>query len=184
MLRFMGRSVGLSFLSLGIALAFTVALILILIQLLGGQSFIDGVACRLGLSTECIREELAAERQRLEGIRERYEELEVLYGRLADLEHASESFVVFYKNREGPHIVTSGHEYESLTEPGRFVSGWCYVDVTRPGALDINIHIAEMDDDGDLTPKLIDDEALSASGLTQAEVAAARHRCRWPVGPS
>ena len=184
MLRFMGRSVGLTFLSLGIALAFAVALVLILIQLLGGRDFIDDVSCRLGLSTDCIREELAAERERLEGMRARLQELEALYGRLAGLEHASESFVVFYEDHTGPFKVVSGHRYESLTEPGTFVSAWCYINASRRRTLNVNLHIAEMDDDGELTAELIDDEALSISGVTQAEVAAARHRCRWPVRPS
>ena len=182
MLRFMGRSVGLTFLAIGIALAFATAIALILIQLLGGQDFIDDVSCRLGLSTDCIREELASERRRLAEMQTRLGQLQAVYDRLARLEHASESFAIFYTDHSGQYPVTTGHRYASLIEPGTFVAGWCYIDLPGPGSVSVNFYLARMDAGRTLMPEVVSDDALGRADLSRTEVVAARHRCQWPDG--
>lgn len=187
MLKFMGRTAGLAFLAVGIVLTFTIATGLILIQLLGGQDVIDDAMCRLELSTECVREELAQERERLAaeearlaGVQARLQELEAMYARLAALDHASESFALFYTDRRGLHRVVTGHRYASLIDPGRLVEGWCYIDMPAPDGVTARLDLARMSGRGRITDESASDAALRAMGLTREEFDAARGRCQWP----
>ena len=180
MTRFFGRSVALAFLAIGISLSLTIATALIVIQLLGGQVFVDRMACQFGFSDDCIRLELEEERRKLQDLRQRNKELEALYERLRRLDHASESFVVFYTDYEGEQTVTSAHRYASLIDPGTLIGGWCYIHLPSPTGTSKSFFVAHMDRDAVVAPDAITDEALERSGLTQQDVTAAYGRCRWP----
>ena len=184
MLRFIGRAVGLSFLALGIVLTFVVAITLIAMQLLGDEEAIEEISCRLDLSQECVRDELAEERRRLEELRARTGELEALYERLTRLDHASESFTLFYSDYSGPNTISSGHRYASLIDPETFISGWCYIHLPSPAGVSIDLFVARMGADRIVTRETVSDEALAESGLTQADIDAALQHCRWPEAAS
>lgn len=184
MTRFFGRSVALGLLTGAIALVILMALGLIAYQLLGDVSAIQKLTCRYGLSTQCLEDELEKKRREMRALQLRMAELEALYKRLSKLDHASESFVVFYTNRGGSHTVTSGHRYASLIEPGRFKAGWCYIDLPNAGGISRNFYIARMGSSGDVSPNHIGDESLSNAGLTRHDVSEALTRCRWPDATS
>ena len=120
------------------------------------------------------------ERQKIRRFRERNRELEALYERLSRLEFASESFVIFYENKDGEMTVTTGHRYASLIEPGKFVKGWCYIELPSPAGTSRNFFIANMNSDASVTPSHITETALKHAGLSRADVVAARERCTWP----
>lgn len=180
MKRFLGRTVALAMLTFAISLTMLIAIVLIAIQLIGTQPVIDGLSCHLGLSADCIRRELEEKQRQLLSLEERHAELQQLYDRLAKLEYASESFVVFYENTDGPHEVTTGHRYASLIEPGQFLTGWCYIDRPKDHGVSRNVFIADISADGEVTNTDITDDALASAGLTRREVEAALRRCIWP----
>lgn len=182
MVRLAGRSIVLMFLGTGIVLSMSIAIVLIVIQLLGGEAAIDKVACYLDLSEECVRNELDEERRKLKGLRKRNRELEAIYQRLRRLDHASESFVVFYTDHSGDHTVTSGHRYASLIDPATLIGGWCYINLPSPAGVSSDVFVAHMDEDRVVTPDTVTDEALEHAGLTQKEITAAFGRCHWPKG--
>lgn len=182
MTRFFGRSVALSFLATGIGLSLLIAVGLIVIQLFGGQPFIERIACVLELSDDCLQEELEQERNRLHLLRDRNRELEALYERLDRLDFASESFVVFYRDNSGPHEVVTGHRYASLIEPGTLTGGWCYVDLPTLAGLSNQVFVARMDADMVVTPEPLEDSALREVSMTRSDVAEAAGRCQWPGG--
>lgn len=180
MSRFLGRSVALALLTSAIALTFTIAFLLITIQLLGGQAAIDEARCYLKLDEECAKQALEEKRQELNALQERYDDLQAIYDRLEKLDFASESFVVFYKDRLGPHQVTTGHRYASLIEPGQFTKGWCYIDLSDDGGVSRDMFVAYLDADGDIRIVEHDDDTLVAADVTRADLVNALNRCHWP----
>ncbi len=184
MTRFFGRSFALSFLATGIGLSLLIAVVLIVIQLFGGQIIIDRIACLFELTENCVQEELQLERERLELLRLRNTKLEALYERLARLDHASESFVLFYHDRTGQHEVVTGHRYASLIDPTTLTGGWCYLNLPGRAGLSNRVFVTRMDDDMRLIPEPLDDSVLAEVSLTRGDVADAVGRCKWPGGAS
>ena len=97
MLKFPGRTTGAAFLATGILLTFTIAVVLILIHLFGQQAVIEELSCRVGLSEDCLRDELAAERARLEDLSRQVRDLEALRERIERIDVAADSFSIFYR---------------------------------------------------------------------------------------
>ena len=182
--RFFGRGAALTLLASAIGLTMVIAVGLIAFQVLGPQPVVDLIACELGLSTDCLQEELEQKRRRLKKLEERTAELEALYDRLAKLEYASESFVVFYTDREGKREVTSAHRYASLIAPDRLVGGWCYIDLPSVSGISRNFFIAKMSADRIVRPTNPAGNVLASAGVSNGEVAQALSRCHWPEGVS
>ena len=118
MLKLMGRSLSLGILSGAIAVTFAIILFLIAVVLAGEGPVIKGISCQLGISKECILLELQEEREKLRGMERRNRELmarnkemEALVERLSALDHASESYVVFFEKRGHGHTVSTGHTF-------------------------------------------------------------------------
>ena len=173
-----GRPLTLALLSTAIAIVFSIMFVLIGVQVLGESEVLDELSCRLGFSDDCLYSELEEEKAKLAAVQERTKELEALYERLARLDYASESFVVFYNDRNGPEVVT-GHEYKSLIEPGQFSSGWCYIS-SRSGGLQRNLTLATMNAEHVLEQADLDAADASSIGLSLSAARAAANRCRWP----
>lgn len=174
-----GRPIALAALAAALLLVLVIALALIGLQLAGGPAM-SKAACRLGLEAECASSALEESSDESTRLAPREKELEELYERLSRLAYASESFVVFYSDNNGPATVTTGHRYKSLIEPGQFAAAWCYIDLPDGEGVNRNIYVAEMDAKGEITPRRLDRSSLQTLGLGSAEIVAARSRCRWP----
>lgn len=180
MTKLFSRSAGLALLLSGAALTFLIALFLILTQIIGERTVVEGIKCQLGLSEDCLLKELRAERARLDALQTRYEELESLYSRLSALDHAASSFVIFHAHHlsSGGTVQTS-HRYASLIDPSTLTGGWCYLDLGGV-PLNRNFYLADMDRRLRVTPMAYSKADLDAAGLSEADVAAATKRCTWP----
>ena len=176
--RIVGRPIALAALFTALLLVLGISIALIAMQLFGHDKIVSEAECRLGLSDKCLSVQLEESRDEISRLQSRKKKLEAIYDRLASLDHASESFVVFYFDRTGPTVVT-GLQYKSLIEPGQFDEGWCYIQLSQSGEISQNINIARMNRDGTVRPASISGDTLSAKDLTNDQVAAARQRCRW-----
>lgn len=165
---------------IGAALAVTIALGLIIVQLVGLQEVRDGVACQLGFSQECLWQELQEERRELREMRKRTAELEALHARLAALEHASSSYTLFSHDRNGSHQVSTGIRFASLLEPDQLVAGWCYIELGVRNGIDTDLPIARFDDDLRVQRHDISAAALRQAGLDRDDITDALTRCAWP----
>ncbi|MEM9046713.1 MAG: hypothetical protein AAGC81_18690 [Pseudomonadota bacterium] len=190
-LKWINRAVGLTLLVTAAALTTGLALALIASQLIGEEAFIDRLTCQLGLSETCVHERLEdsqrhLERQRRESkrLRERIVEMDAVLGRLRELDRASSSYVIFYRDKTGPLDVVTGHQYASLLDPGTLTSGWCYIDVGRGSALSGSLHIARFDADLKLHQKTVGSRDRQKAGVSEDAVKDARARCTWPEGIS
>ncbi len=170
MLRLMGRSVGVACLALGIFLALTIAIGLILIQLFGEEPVIDELSCLLGLSEDCLRVELADKSDELDAAREQ----------VAQLEDALSGRMVF---TEGPHVagvtVIVGTLYQDQTSRSDVIRAICWAIEDR-GGLDPRLTLAEMDGTGAVRILPVYAAERSAIGIDAADIAAARGACPWP----
>lgn len=179
--RLISRSAGLTLLLSGVVLCFTIALFLILTKLVGEEQVIDTITCQLGLSEDCLLGELRAERARLAAMQARTQDLEALYERLASLDHASASYVVFYEDHSLlGQTVHTGHRYASLLDPSAFTGAWCYIGLSDNGALAKNFFLADMDSGLSVTRRAHSADDLRNAGLSTRDVATAIKRCIWP----
>lgn len=183
MTRLFSRSAGLALLLTGAVATFLIALFLILTQIIGEQTVIQGIKCQIGLSEECLLKELRAERAELEALRDRHQELEALYARLQAIDHAASSYVVFHEDHGFfSGTVHTGHRYASLIDPSTFTGGWCYLGLDSNGSLARNFFLADMDAGLRITPRAHSEDDLRDAGLSERDVAKALKRCSWPEG--
>lgn len=184
MTRFFGRSAVFSLLVMGVSLSAAIAFLLILYQILGGQEMIDKVTCFVGLNEDCIiadlreenrqlDDELAAKRTELAG-------LEALRDRLAEMDYASESFVVFYSTDIAGMQVVSGNRYASLLKPNEFDAAWCYIELPDIGGVDAKLSIARMGFGRSVEPHDITETALNRAGISRSQLTTALSACHWP----
>ena len=190
-LRLVNRTIGLTLLAAAAALTTTLAIVLIAVQLIGEEELLNRVACHVGLSERCVREQLEdsqreLERQKRESERLRGEiaEMQKLFDRLADLDHAASSYVIFYHNGDGPREVVSGHRYASLLDPATLTAGWCYIRVDQGTAIAGSLHIASFESDLKLQRKTVSARDRGIADLTEGEIEEAHTRCHWPEGVS
>lgn len=177
MTQFVGRPLALAALLSAVVLVIGIAFALILMQVLGDEA-LEEAACRLGLSNDCLASQLEQSREEVARLERRKQHLEELHDRLARLDYASQSFVVFYENTDGRPVVT-GMRYRSLIEPGQFDSGWCYISVSHGRGHHENVDVARMDAAGAVTARPVEPGLLRSMGLDAGEVEDARRRCNW-----
>lgn len=182
MLKIIGRTISLMALGGGIVITFTIVFFMIAIALLGEDKVIRAVACQVGVGENCLRQELLQERKKLQQMQERNAKMEALLERLAKLDHASSSYVVFYINERGKHEVTTGHTYASLLDPNTLIGAHCYINVFQSGAGRTHIDLGNMKQNKSITLKTYKAADLAAIGLTNSEYIKLQSRCRWPNG--
>lgn len=190
-LRWINRTIGLTLLMGAAALTTALAIALIAVQLIGEEALVERVACHIGLSDKCVRDQLEEsqqelERQRREGarLRGRIAEMEAVLGRLSALDHAASSYVIFYRDTAGRFDVVTGHQYASLLDPETLTAGWCYIDVDRGSALRGSLYISRFDADLALRNDSVSAEDRRAANLPRGAIDEARSRCTWPDGVS
>lgn len=204
-LRLISRTVGLALLTAAMGLTTILAIALIMIQLFGEEAFMDRLACNLGLSDDCIRQQLEETREHLEhkkreldrerqelsrtrrdlaGTRSRMSELEGMFERLSKVGHAASSYVVFYDTEMGPFGVQSGHRYASLLDPDTLIGGWCSIQFLSADSVHSFVHIQQFDRNLRLYEVTVSPASRRAAGLTLQDIKAARTRCKWPAGVS
>jgi hypothetical protein len=140
--------------------------------------------CELGLSKDCLRQELQEERQRLHELQERNAEMEALFQRLASLDHASSSYVVFYSDTSASLTVTTGHTYASLLDPDALIGAHCYFYAGTAGAGSRQIELADMNRNLRIKNNRYSRWALRGTGVKRVDIAALQARCQWPEGAS
>lgn len=112
----------------------------------------------------------------------RNNELEALHKRLSSLDHASSSYVVFYEEKSGPYVVSTGHTYASLVEPNTMIAAHCYFYSGVTGAGKRQINLGKMSRDKRVTKSRYSRSELSGTGLSVNDITALQERCRWPSG--
>lgn len=189
MLKLVGRSLSFTILSGAILLTFAIIVFLMAVVLAGEGPVMKGISCQLGLSEDCLRQELQREQQKLHQMQRRNnaltarnEEMEVLLERLAALDHASSSYVVFYQNAGRRHTVSTGHTYASLLDPDTLIGAHCYVHADVSGAGSRQIRLGNMDKGMRLSIKRYGAADLRGTGLDTSGIAALQALCRWPEG--
>ena len=178
MFRFLGRSVGVMWLLSGIALTFAIAMALILIQLFGEERLIEEVECRLGLSADCLRQQLEEERVR---VAEMQGQVGGMQQRVSHLEAALSGRMVF---DEGPSVagltIVVGTIYQDNAARSEVIRAICWATMDR-GGLDPRVPLAEMDADGVISLPSADSLANASIRMDAEDVPAARDACPWPV---
>lgn len=188
-------------------LAFLIAVFLIAVQLVGPKPVIDAISCELSLSHECLRNDLRKERRKLDlerqkrqleekkrsaleervaelkRIEKRAKELEALYQRLAKLDHAASSYVVFHTSSFRRYKVETGHKYASLLDPNTLIEGWCSI-VLNGGAIARFFTIAGFEKNRRVVNQTVGRTTLREAGLSGRDVSSARKYCKWPRGVS
>ena len=189
MLRLMGRSLSLGILSGAIAVNFAIILFLIAVVLAGEGPVVKGSSCQLGISKECIILELQEERKRLRGMERRNRELmarnkemAALVERLSALDHASESYVVFFEKRGHGHTVSTGHTYASLLNPETLIGAHCYVHVNLSGAGTRQVRLGNMSRRKRVTLNSYSRSDLRGTGLSVSDITKMQALCQWPEG--
>lgn len=210
MFKFLGRGLSLSILTGAIVLTFAIILFLMAVVLAGEGPVIHGVSCQLGLAEDCIRQELREERQKLRSMQQknremrafnkevearndemqkhfnklqaRNKELEALHKRLSSLDHASSSYVVFYEDKSGSYLVSTGHTYASLVAPNKLIGAHCYFHVGIKGAGSRQIRLGTMSRYKKITLNHYSRSDLQITGANVNDISALQARCKWPVG--
>ncbi|OUS37249.1 hypothetical protein A9Q94_06510 [Rhodobacterales bacterium 56_14_T64] len=191
MLKFMGRSLSLSILSGAIAITFVIIMFLMAVVLVGERPVVRGLACQFGISSDCagqkLRLELQQEQKRLEQMRgqnrdlmARNQEMEALLKRLASLDHAASSYVIFYEDSNSSPTVTTGHTYASLLDPDTLVSAHCYLQVEVKGAGTRQVNLGKMSDGAKISLRNYSKAELKQADLSARELSALQSRCQWP----
>jgi hypothetical protein len=183
--------ISLVFLAAGIVLTFSVIVFMMAIVLMGEGLVIKGLSCSIGLSEDCLRQDLQQERERLRQMQRRNQELlaenqqaEALKQRLAELDHAASSYVVFYSAKHRSHTVKTGHTYASLLNPDALIGAHCYVTARISGAGDRHIDLGKMASNKRVSLKTYRAEALEGTGLRPTDITMLQSKCRWPDGAS
>lgn len=188
MSRFVNRLISLVALSGAISIVAALILLLMAITLVGEGPVIRGIACQFGLLEDCVRQELQEERDRLRILRNQNEELlarnaemEALLERLASLDHASSSYVVFYTDRAAGRTVTTGHTFASLLDPDTQIGAHCYISVATRGAGNRRIDLGEMSATGAVTRDQYSAADLAGTGVSQSDISRLEQACQWPA---
>ena len=189
MFKFLGRGLSLSVLITAILLTFTIIVFLMAVVLAGEGPVKHTIACQLNLAEDCVQRRLMEERGRLQELQRQHRrlearntELEALLQRLASLDHASSSYVVFYKNTKGRHTVTTGHTFKSLVDPNTLIGAHCYFHVDMPGAGNREIRLGTMSARKRVTASRYSRSDLRGTGLSQNDIGSHFARCQWPEG--
>lgn len=191
MFKFLGRGLSLSILSGAIGLTFVIIVFLMAVVLVGEGPIMKGISCQFSLSEECIQQELQQERLRLQQMQQRNdelaarnEEMEALFQRLASLDHAASSYVIFMVDRSGSLVVNTGHTYASLLDPETLIGAHCYIQASTSGAGSRQIALGKMSRAKHVTNNAYSQLELLGSGISVGDIEALQARCRWPEGAS
>lgn len=191
MLKLLGRSLSLTVLTSAIILTFAIIVFLMAVVLAGEGPVMKGISCQIGLSEDCVRQELQKQRQNLREMQRKNRELmarnqetEALLERLAALDHASSSYVIFYEQRGHRHTVSTGHTYKSLVDPDTLIGAHCYFFASEQGAGSLQIWLGKMNERKHLTINSYRASELRGTGLSQSDIAALQALCKWPAGAS
>lgn len=189
MLKFLSRTASISILTGAIALTFAIIVFLMAVVLAGEGPVMKTISCQLGLSKECVWVELQKERKALKVLRQENDALqsevkkaEALFKRLSDLDHASESYVVFFESEARGYTVSTGYTYASLLDPETLVSAHCYIHAKVFGAGSRQIRIGKMDRNKRISLERYKASSLKGSGVSVSDIAAFQSACRWPNG--
>ncbi|SMX28207.1 hypothetical protein TRP8649_02322 [Pelagimonas phthalicica] len=190
MLKFSSRAISMTILASAIALTFSIIVFLMAVVLVGEGPVIKGIACELNVSEDCLRKDLQKERQKFQQMQRRNQELqaenkkmEALVERLAALDHASSSYVVFY-TKSGRRSVTTGHTYASLLKPDDLIGAHCYFFANVTGAGTRQVNLGKMDRRMRLKLSNYNPSELRGTGVSVADIAALQAQCQWPEGAS